>query len=174
MTQLLLRSRSNTQAGLVVASAGTSALVGEPMDPGSAAAMRDLGIDPGRHRARQFAPAMAQQADLVLTAERSHVDTILAQAPTALRRTFTIKEFARLARHLDSAAPRDAVAQAAAIRGLAPRPVDPDADDVADPHLKGPVVNRATAGELGEAVRAIIDALGLAPVRRRRPLPYPR
>lgn len=175
MTELLFQAWSDPRSEVVVSSAGVQALVGEPMDPGSAAAMRELGLDPSGHRARQFQPAMAAEADLILAAERYHLETVLHRAPTALRRTFTIKEFARIARHLRPGPAQRAVAQAAAVRGLVPRPADPTADDVADPHGQPLSVNRATAAELTTAVKAIVPALEVVrEPRARRPLPYRR
>jgi protein-tyrosine phosphatase len=171
MAELLLEAMSDPRSGLVVSSAGVHALVGQPMDPGSAAAMNHLGLDPSRHRARQFEPVMAENADLILTAERYHLEVVLHQVPTALRRTFTIKEFARVAGHLPPGTPKQAVARAAAARGLAPAPGDPAADDVADPHGQPVRVNLATARELGQAVEVIVTSLGIA---RRRPKPYRR
>jgi protein-tyrosine phosphatase len=179
MTELLLRGWSDPRADLEVSSAGVAALVGAPMDPPAASVMGQLGLDPTRHRGRQLTAAMAERADLILTAERSHLETVLQQAPTALRRTFTVKEFARIAAHLEPAAPRDVVAQAATLRGLVRQPTEPGADDVTDPHGQPVGVSRATAAELTEAVRAIVGALGFSPAARpapakRRPLPYRR
>jgi protein-tyrosine phosphatase len=183
MTELLVRAWSDPDAELVVSSAGVHALVGQPMDRGAASAMGQLGLDPSQHRSRQFEPEMAAAADLVLTAERYQRETVLEQVPSALRRTFTILEFARIAPHLRAGDPREAVAQAAALRGVVNRPADPAADDVADPHLQSTSVNRATAAQLTQAVRTILDSLGLAAptgsapapaTRARRPLPYRR
>jgi protein-tyrosine phosphatase len=182
MTELFLRSRADPGSGLAVSSAGVHALVGRPMDEGAATAMVQLGFNPTQHRARQFEPAMAATADLILTAEKYHLETVLQQVPTALRKTFTIKEFARIAPYLRPGTPARVVAQAAAARGLVPRPADPGADDVADPHGQPVSVNRATAAELTKAVEAIVGALGVAKKRaagadepaRRRPKPYKR
>ena len=190
MTELLMQAMTDPQSGLVVSSAGVHALVGQAMDPGSAAAMSKLGLDPGLHRARQFEPVMAEKADLILAAERYHLEIVLHQAPTALRRTFTIKEFARIAEHVRPGTPRQVVARAAAARGLAPAPAHPTDDDVADPHGQPVKVNLATARELATAVHAIVSALGLdaraeagstetaadggGAAPRRRPKPYRR
>jgi protein-tyrosine phosphatase len=175
MTELLLRAAVDPRAGLSFSSAGVHALVGQPIDKPAAAVLRERGFDPSAHRARQFEPAMADAADLILTAERYHLETVLHQAPNALRRTFMIKEFARLGPHLRPGPPQQVIAQAAVARGLAPRPKDPAADDVADPHGRSVSVNRATLAELTEAVQAIVAVLGVAkPAARRRPLPYKR
>ena len=175
MAELLIRASTDPRSGLTVSSAGVHALVGQPMDRGAASALGHVGLDPTDHRARQFEPAMATEADLILTAERYHLEVVLHQAPTALRRTFMIKEFARIASHLRAGTPKHVIAQAAVIRGLAPRPKDPTADDVADPHGQPVSVSRATLAELDQAVQTIVGALGMA--RKPdgwRPLPYKR
>jgi protein-tyrosine phosphatase len=174
MAELLIRDAVGGEADLVVASAGVHALVGQPMDAAAATVMRELGLDPAGHRARQFEPAMAASADLVLTAERYHLDTVLKQAPSALRRTFTIRELARIAGHLRPGTRQQVVAQASVVRGLAPRPKNPFADDIADPHGQPVEISRATAAELKHALGRIVAALGPPPEARRRPLPYRR
>lgn len=162
MAEYLLRARG----ALEVTSAGTFALVGEAVDPPSAAALSERGIDASAHRARQFTPALAAAADLVLTAERAHRDEIIGASPALFRRVFTMREFARLA---VPGAP-DPAAAAAARRGQV-AVVDAAADDVRDP-FRGTVADaRTTAALLAEVADAVARALGLA---RRRPSPRPR
>jgi len=48
-------------------SAGTAALVDEPMAPHAKEVLGEVGVYPGEHRARQVDAAMMQGADLVLT-----------------------------------------------------------------------------------------------------------
>jgi len=79
-------------------------------------------------------------ADLVLTAERTHRSIVVQQAPTALGKTFCLREFARLMASVEcDGMPSDPVALARAAvvaardsRGLIP-PVPPSEDDIADP-----------------------------------------
>jgi protein-tyrosine phosphatase len=175
MTELLIRATTDPRSGLTVSSAGVHALVGQPMDRGAALALGEIGLDPREHRARQFEPTMATEADLILTAERYHLEIVLHEAPSALRRTFMIKELARITPHLRPGTPQNVIAQAAVVRGMAPRPKDPTADDVADPHGQPVRASRVALGELHTAVQAIVGALG---VTRKpegwRPLPYKR
>lgn len=118
---------------------------------------------------------MATEADLILTAERYHLELVLQQAPTALRRTFMIKELARITPHLRPGTPQNVVAQAAVVRGMAPRPKDPTADDVADPHGQPVRASRIALAELDKAVQAIVAALGVARKPEGwRPLPHKR
>ncbi len=79
-----------------VGSSGLGALVGSPVDPAVLALGAELGVKLGGHRARQFEPDHAESAHLVLTATREQRDALVALAPGAGSRTFTLAEFARL------------------------------------------------------------------------------
>jgi low molecular weight protein-tyrosine phosphatase len=175
MAEYLLRQRS-TGRRLHVASAGVAALVGEPVDTGSATVLASFGIDSSTHRARQFEPWMATDADLVLTAEVAHRDAVMAEVPAALRRTFTIKEFARLVRHVGTAEPRELIDRSAQIRGMYGA-VPLELDDVPDPFRAGVSRAQLTFAQIAAALDPMISAFGLAasaPQRRVRPLPRPR
>jgi protein-tyrosine phosphatase len=135
MAEHLLRA---AVPGLDVASAGTGALVGEPMQPFALAALAGRGIDGSAFRARQLSREMVEGAALVLTAERRHRAAAVTLVPTAAARTFTLRELDRLLAAVTPAEidRRGLVAAAAGQRGLVPprRPAD---DDVADP-FRGP------------------------------------
>jgi protein-tyrosine phosphatase len=105
-------------AGVHIRSAGTDAAVGKPMDKRSAAALVKLGGNPEGFVARAFLPAMADEADLVLTMTRRQRRLVLAAAPRALRRTFTLPEAANLLRAVD-------------MSGLAALPLQQRASDLA-------------------------------------------
>ena len=84
-------------AGLIrIESAGTRAVVGVPMHPASAEVLGCLGGDPTGFRARQLTDGMAVRADLTLTLTREHRHQVLARAPRAMSRTFTLLEAAAL------------------------------------------------------------------------------
>lgn len=170
--ELVFRAWADPRADVEVSSAGLGALVGHEIDHGSAEALGRMGIDPSGHRARQFEPWMAADADLVLTAERAHRERVLLDVPTAFRRTFTLREFARLAPYADSDDPRTAVARAAANRGRHGGVPAAD-DDIADPYRRTADRAATVAEEITAAVRVALDVLGFAPRRARRPLPYP-
>ena len=140
--------------GLEVESAGTRALVGAPMEPGSASALAAVGADSNGFQARQLTPAILDRADLVLTAAQRHRTEAVTLHPKVLRHTFALGELADLVSGVDLASvARDAsapdagaadtpwvtrVAQVARERrGLAP--ARPAADtDVPDPYGRGP------------------------------------
>ena len=131
----LLRARS-VGLGIEVGSVGTAAVVGHPMHPLTAAALAQVGVQDPNHRARQLSPADVAGADLVLTAERRHRVAVIEADPTAVRRTFTIAEFARLAAAMTDATcvgtPAGWIEAVASIRGTR-RPSMPSLDDLADP-----------------------------------------
>lgn len=130
LAERLLRHRFDALLGdaagaVSVASAGVTALVGRAMDPLAAAELRRLGGDPEDFVARQWRSEMGG-ADLLLTATRALRSRVLEEAPRALKRTFTIREFAALTGDRSDAAdsapsraghPADLVARAASWRG---------------------------------------------------------
>jgi protein-tyrosine phosphatase len=72
-------------------------MVGHPIQPYAARVLEELGGDASNFAARQLTPAIAADADLVLTMTRAHRDDVLKLAPHQLHRTFTLREAARLA-----------------------------------------------------------------------------
>jgi protein-tyrosine phosphatase len=105
---------------------------------------------------------MAADADLVLTAERAHRDAVLTEVPTAFRRTFTLREFARLASYAGPGPAGDVVAQAAASRP-AVGAVALEDDDVPDPYRRQTRHAVAVAEQVSESVHTCLDVLGLLP-----------
>ena len=83
-------------ADIRVTSAGTRAVVGSAMHPHSALVLAGYGAEPGDFRARQLTEAHPAEADLILTMTRAHRSDVLAVAPRALVRTFTLREAAAL------------------------------------------------------------------------------
>jgi protein-tyrosine phosphatase len=160
---LLLRSRV-ADLPIDVSSAGTGGLSGHDMDGPSAYAVRELGIDTSSHVARRLTLDMIRAADLILTADSGHRSIIVQQEPLVFRRTFTIREFARLGAGLgplgDEPTPqrlRARVAEVAGQRGL----VEPGADDIGDPLGGNLDVARAAVATIATAVDGALAALGL-------------
>ncbi len=146
-----------------VASAGVRALVGAEMDGAAADELRRLGGDPAGFRSTQLTPRMVAEADLVLTATRELRSRVLEEEPRALRRTFTIREFAALVAEPGPGAPSgldDVVARAAAGRGT----IDTEEYDVPDPIGQPAEVYRHVADMLDEACETIARALAGASV----------
>lgn len=178
MGELLLRARLG---GLVrVHSAGTHALVDHGMtEPALRLAVRMGAAEPdaGAHRARLLAESMLAETDLVLTMTREHRSYVVQLLPSMLRRTFTLREFARLAEGMPDAEVAAAAASAGAdpharLQALA-RAVgerrglvmgSPEDDDVIDPYRRSQDTYELSASQLSpavdEAARVIRAALG--------------
>lgn len=87
--------------GVEIASAGTRALVGAPIEPGSVTALGEVHADAAGFAARQITPDLLRDADLVVTATQRHRHEVVALLPRALRRTFSLGELADLLRDVD-------------------------------------------------------------------------
>ncbi|GAB3279051.1 low molecular weight phosphatase family protein [Sinomonas notoginsengisoli] len=154
-----------------VDSAGTHALVGQPAQPGSAEIARELGTSLDRFSAQQLTEAMVTGADLILTLSTEHKGRVLSLAPGALKRTFTLREFARGLADLGAGivepatGPSDHVAQA--WRHLVARVWERQAqsfrrraeeDDVTDPYRLGPDAYARMREEMVPALEVVFGS----------------
>jgi protein-tyrosine phosphatase len=128
---------------VVVHSAGTWGHEGSPMEPFALDTLSRLGLDAGlsgAFRARELTSEMVESADLVLVASREHRAAVVTMVPRAVTRTFTLREFSRLATGVEAGVlPADVVERGRALvaavagrRGLVA--AGPEGDDLADPY----------------------------------------
>src|SRR5699024_7246806 len=87
-----------------VASAGIRTHHSPEMDGMAAMEVERLGVDPDRFASQPVSETLVTSADLIVTATREHRSQILHTAPTALRKTFTLVEFADLVARADGVA----------------------------------------------------------------------
>ncbi|TDW67923.1 protein-tyrosine phosphatase [Curtobacterium sp. PhB25] len=166
--QVLTARLGPDAAAFVVESAGTIADDGAAMDGAAAAQSVRLGGDPSGHGSRYLTAAIVEEADLVLTAERSHRAAVVSLAPRATKRAFTIKQFARVLGGLepgdlaDVHSPEALVERVARLRGTVPPPTDPADDDVDDPYRRSEATHARVADEIDAALALIADALRAA------------
>ena len=73
-----------------VGSAGLKALVGAPAAPEAVDLLRSVNLDLSRHRGRQFTPAMAYEADLILVMDAGQKEWCTRLAPGATGRVFLL------------------------------------------------------------------------------------
>ena len=94
--------------GFEVRSAGTRAMVGGPIQPLSADIVRMYGGTDKAFAARQLTARILRDTDIVLTMTSKHRGEVLQLDASLLKRTFTIREFARMLEALEE---RDAAAE---------------------------------------------------------------
>lgn len=152
---------------LVAGSAGTAALVGQPMTAHTTDEVVRLGADPTRFVARQLTAELVAAADLVVTATRAHRASVVTLLPRATRRTFALLELVRLLDFAETASLPPAgrarvqglADAAAASRGLPP-PVAAGADDVPDPYRRPVAEYQRASDAMVPAVSALAKVLG--------------
>ncbi|MDQ7908228.1 low molecular weight phosphatase family protein [Phytohabitans sp. ZYX-F-186] len=141
MAERLAGVRAARAEGLAVASAGTHAQPGRRMHPYTEQVLAELGAAPDGFRSQPATAPLLAGSQLVLTATRRQRAHCVSLAPATVRRTFTLRQFARLAATVDrdrlaglpaAARARALVDEVAAARGTA-QPVPPDDDDLLDP-----------------------------------------
>jgi protein-tyrosine phosphatase len=149
-----------------VSSAGTHALVGQPISEPMAALLRDSGVKSDSFEARRLSEQMLKEADLILSTTLAQRGLVVELWPAAIRRTFTLREFARLLSWVDaSVLPagttadrlRAAIPLAAAARGRKRR--SPDEDDVIDPFRLSNAVYAGSFAQIMSAVDSIVYSI---------------
>jgi protein-tyrosine phosphatase len=178
LAELLLRARL-ADLSPVVTSAGTRGLASAPMTREAEHLAVALGVDAGdaaSHRSRFLTEHHLSSPDLILTMTRDHRRAVAELAPSRLRETFTIREFARIAAEvpalelrqaadaagLDAAARVRAMAAAvASYRGVVAPPANPDDDDVIDPIGRPWETYLLSASQLEPAVTTTVATLRL-------------
>jgi protein-tyrosine phosphatase len=138
-----------------VGSAGVGAMVGYAMSRYAAAELKGYGGDPTGFAARALTPDLIAGADLLLTATRDLRSQVLSESPGALRRTFTVLEFAHLVEMAEGSSPAEVVRWAGAHRSAAAG----IEQDVPDPFRRGAEAHAAAAKAMHDAVEQIAKGL---------------
>lgn len=104
-------------------------------------------------RSRQATPAILGEARLILTAGRPQNDWIVDEAPSLYRRTYTIRQAARLLRDLPPGAePLEHLART--------KDRVTEQDEVEDPIRRGVTAAGRAVAQIEEALGVILPALG--------------
>lgn len=175
LAELLLHTRL-ADLDPTVSSAGTRGLNASPMTPEAQRLAAQLGAtdtDIAAHRSRYLTEAHLAAPDLILTMTRDHRRHVAELAPTRLRSTFTVREFARLAEGFSDDAVRGAVASVAdsdadastrlraavtavaARRGMVQPPTSPDDDDVIDPYRRSWATYELSAQQMAQGLTEV-------------------
>lgn len=161
-----LRARLGADAcGFRVTSAGTASLEGCPVHPYTAEALTWLGADAEGVASRQLTAADIDTADLILAAGQQHRNQVIAMQPSASRRAYLLREFARMAAAASVSAEeasavehaRQLVAEVARRRGRVPY-VEAAEDEIPDPVATAEAFLNC-ARVIDAAVSDVLDAL---------------
>lgn len=174
LAELLLRQSINTPS-ITTLSAGTQAMVGHQMPEIQRDIAAQLGLETSeQHRAQQLTLQHIESADLILGMERQHRSEAVKLSPRALRRTFTLREFARITEVVPdediSFSERSnlvenmkAVVEAAAVnRGLVATLEDPEDDNVVDPYRRSQQTYMESRDQVMTALGAVVNYLNRA------------
>jgi protein-tyrosine phosphatase len=161
---------------IAVGSCGVIAVDGNPPTPEAVRAAGERDVDIAAQRARRLSTPLVERSDLVIAMSQEHVAEVVRLVPSAVSKTFTLKELLYLARDLPAVAPveggergddellRARVAEAHALRQR--RPTSGLDLDVSDPLGMSLETYRATAWELDTLLGELVEALlGRLPAR---------
>jgi protein-tyrosine phosphatase len=158
--RLLVREFADQVAAgaVAVGSAGVNAMVGRGVQPRAATELERLGGSAEGFAARLLEREHMEAADLILTATTDVRAQALGVSPRAMRRTFTMVEFAELCRVLPDE-PGEGVVEFVA-RAAGRRSLVAGLDlDIADPYGRSQETNAAVADQIDAAARVIAERL---------------
>lgn len=176
LAERLLACQLDDIPEITVESAGTQALVGQPMFDITRQVAESFGLtDTGTHCSRQVDEQTIAHADLILAMCREHRRSVVELHPRATRRVFTIREFGRLAaatteetlaKEAESIDDTDVVARlTAAVRAVSlsrdmfSTQARPEIDDVIDPFKRDTDTHQESAAQLETAVEPAVRLL---------------
>lgn len=145
-------------------SSGLHAVPGAPMDSLSAAESKKLGGTP-QGISTQISEDLVAQSDLILTMTQAQRDSVASRFPSALKKSYSIGEFAKIVttfpnalqvEHTDPFAPASPFINAARFRGAITLITD---DDVPDPIGQDPSVHARVAQQISRYIDQIVGVL---------------
>ena len=142
IAEFYLRELLSPDEGIVVSSAGTHALHGEKMPQRGIDHANQLGLNGiERHRARTLSEMEIASSSLILTMTLEQRRAVIELVPSAMRKTFSVREFARISGFTQAVNSSESfqssaefVRSFAEARGVAGAAEDPARDEVVDPY----------------------------------------
>jgi sulfate adenylyltransferase len=145
-------------AAVEFASAGTHGFRNRGVNETMAAVLAGRGVSAeiiAAFRSRPLTRELVDAADLVLTAETSHREYVLEEAPGAFRKVFTLGQFAESVARIDqNLVGRDLIAHAGHRRATGT-----SAHEVGDPFNRGRAANEQCANQIDGLLRVVMPRL---------------
>ena len=142
---------------IALASAGTWGFDAMPIDPPMGLQARARGADPSGFRSRRLTRAMVAEADVILTATSEHRAFIVEDHPGALRKTFTLGQFAEAIAGADVHQHGTELITAARTSRVPPRP----STEIVDPHRRGDEAAARCARQIDDLLMAVLPRLAV-------------
>ncbi|MGP5699927.1 arsenate reductase/protein-tyrosine-phosphatase family protein [Glutamicibacter arilaitensis] len=154
----ILKLRLQEEPRFEIASAGLHAVTGAQMDQEAALQLIAHGGNPAGLIGKPLNEGLVKAADLILTMTRSQRDEVIRRFPSAMHRTFTLAEFARLLEigRSNSDNPESKIRRASLQRGQI---LVRSEDDVVDPINASPEVHKLVAQQIVSYVDKILSKL---------------
>jgi protein-tyrosine phosphatase len=150
---------------ITTASAGVRGFDGDSMHRYTADVLTECGVDAGGFASRTVDSKILMNADLVLTAAREQRTACLTLEPGAVRRAFTLRQFARFAAPLKVQRPGSVTERMRLLldevnltRHQAPTVLG-DQDDLPDPIGRPIEAFRDCAEDIWRSLRTLINAI---------------
>ena len=145
-----------------VRSAGTGALAGHPIEAHVEGFIRVMGASADDFVARQLTPGILAEQDLVIALTRAHRSRIVEMRPALLKKTFTLRELARILPTIGlpeglAPAERWEAMIPLAIRARSMQRVPPEEDDVVDPYRRDDNVYEQMRGEVMPTIGRLVS-----------------
>lgn len=124
----------------------------------------DGGADPAGFIAQQLSAPLLRQADLVLGMTREHRSAAVDLVPAVVRRSFTLREYARLLGQIDpellpTGSPAERARASLPLAAAQRRRAGASDDDVADPYRRAETAYALAFAEIKQAVTSIATVL---------------
>jgi protein-tyrosine-phosphatase len=85
-----LAARFGRRLPIRVQSAGLTVQPGTPMTPEAQVALREIAVEPGRHRSRLLSPELVERAEAIYCMTAAHREAVLRMHPEAAGKTWCI------------------------------------------------------------------------------------
>lgn len=140
---------------ITLSSAGTWGFDASMIDPPMGLQAIARGVDPTAFRSQRLTRAMVTEADVILAATSEHRTFILEDHPAALRKTFTLGQFAEAIADADAHLSGTDLIAAARTSRVPPR----STTDVADPYRRGDAAAARCAQQIDDYLTAVLPRL---------------